>query len=112
MSCKYFQSAPYVDVNAASKYINKSLFFRGMLTLCSHKPVLTESLHIPVLCLSGKSYPTQSSVELSSDSQTQTATKLSVWPAFHNGVAAGLCLDRKAEVDTTWILFNRVSYIH
>lgn len=79
-----------------------------MLTLHSHKPVLTESVHIPILCLSGKSYPTQSSVELSNEPQGQTTTRLSVWPAFHNGVAAGLCLDKHAEVDTAWILYNKV----
>lgn len=77
-----------------------------MLTLRSHHPVLTESLHIPVLCLSGRSYPTQTSVELSTDAQ---ATKLSVWPAFHNGVAAGLCIDKDVEVDTSWILYNKVT---
>lgn len=86
--------------------------FRGMLTLHSHRPVLTESLHIPMLCLSGKSYPTQSSVELSNDAQGQTSTRLSVWPAFHNGVAAGLCLDQRAVIDTAWILYNKVGAWH
>jgi len=80
-----------------------------MMSLKSHKLVLTESLHIPVLCLSGKSYPTQSSVELSNDTQSHSASRLSIWPAFHNGVAAGLCVDDTAEVDTAWILFNKVN---
>ncbi|XP_067942249.1 anaphase-promoting complex subunit 1-like [Watersipora subatra] len=80
---------------------------RGMLTLHCHKPALTETLHIPILCMSGKSYPTQSSVELSNDAHNQAANRLTVWPSFHNGAAAGLGLDKDAEVDTAWILYNK-----
>lgn len=86
------------------------LYSRGMLTLHCHQLLPTELLPIPPLCLSGKAWPVLSSIELPNDSTSpNSAQKLSVWPAFHNGAAAGLSLQNCEHIDSSWILYNKVA---
>ena len=88
---------------------------RALLTLASH-PVqtLTEVLEIPKICHFGRLCPSNATVALDAAS----IAKLGVWPDFHNGVAAGLCIqdaaatsnlgDRKIQTVTrAWVVFNR-----
>lgn len=33
---------------------------------------------------------------------------MNLWPLFHNGVAAGLCISHNvSEIDSTWIVYNK-----
>ena len=60
---------------------------RGALTLGSLTPLMAEALPCPPLSLSGRIPPNNTPLLL----HTSTAPKdLSLWPQFHNGVAAGL----------------------
>ena len=78
---------------------------RGALTMGSVDPLLAERLPLPKLALSGRLAPTQSIVELDISS---APAELTLWPEFHNGVAAGLrILPNSRKVTRNWILFNR-----
>ncbi|XP_017782212.1 PREDICTED: anaphase-promoting complex subunit 1 [Nicrophorus vespilloides] len=78
---------------------------RGMFTLRTATPVITEPLPIPHLCLTGKAPPRGSSVELT---HIDTPANMNLWPLFHNGVANGLRIDPDAmNIDSTWIIFNK-----
>lgn len=70
----------------------------------SIKPVITEPLPLPKLCLSGKT-PRGAAVELS---HIDVVPNMNLWPLFHNGVAAGLRIMPTADnIDSTWILYNK-----
>lgn len=79
---------------------------RGMFTLNTHRPIITETVAIPDLNLTGRA-PNKASVTLEEAQMTPAAL---AWPSFHNGVAAGLRV-HKADCDTklttTWIAYHR-----
>ncbi|CAN8002147.1 unnamed protein product [Ixodes hexagonus] len=78
---------------------------RGMLTLHTCRPVLTDPLPIPKLCLTGRVPPQNTTVDMS---HIEVPPNMNVWPLFHNGVAAGLRICPGAdEVDSSWIVYNR-----
>lgn len=78
---------------------------RGMYTMASISPVLTEALVIPDLCLEGRVPPKNGRVELEPGTLADTATE---WPAFHNGVATGLRVSPgQSQITRTWIVYNR-----
>jgi len=78
---------------------------RGALTMGSIDPLLAERLPVPPLALSGRLAPTQSIVELDISS---APAELTLWPEFHNGVAAGLRISPgSSKITRNWILFNR-----
>ncbi|KAK9884562.1 hypothetical protein WA026_007405 [Henosepilachna vigintioctopunctata] len=78
---------------------------RGMFTLRTATPLITKPLPIPQLCLSGKSSPRGTTVELT---HIDTPSNMSLWPLFHNGVANGLRISPDASnIDSTWIVFNK-----
>ena len=60
---------------------------RGMLTLASLEPLMAEVLPIPPLSLSGRVPPANSVITLDTSS---AHSDLTLWPEFHNGVAASL----------------------
>ncbi len=60
---------------------------RGMLTMASLEPFMAETLPIPPICLSGRVPPANSVVALDT---THAHADLTLWPDFHNGVAAAL----------------------
>ncbi|KAF5273421.1 hypothetical protein FQA39_LY07438 [Lamprigera yunnana] len=78
---------------------------RGMFTLRTATPVVTEPLPLPKLCLSGKAPPRGITVELGHIDYPQN---MQHWPLFHNGVANGLRISQDAHnIDSTWIMFNK-----
>jgi hypothetical protein len=87
---------------------------RGMLTFGNLQPVPAEPLPVPALCLSGRVPPTNNTLALDT---TSCPADMSVWPEFHNGVAAGLRLpyDENGDEATvrqitrTWIVYNRAT---
>ncbi|KAK9828929.1 hypothetical protein WJX72_002853 [[Myrmecia] bisecta] len=95
---------------------------RGALTLGTLRPLPTEPLAIPPLCLSGR-LPEQHNaivnLDLSSASPAAgagAAADFTAWPEFHNGCAAGLRLaPGGAQLTRTWIVYNKPkqpSYTH
>ena len=100
---------------------------RGALTLGSLTPLMAEALPCPPLSLAGRIPPNNSPLLLS----TGTAPPdLSLWPEFHNGVAAGLRVSSPQEnspstsssssytprstggastVSRNWIVYNRTA---
>lgn len=91
---------------------------RGMLTMSSLEPLIAEALPIPALALSGRVAPTKLIMDLET---TLAPPDLTLWPEFHNGVAAALRVgpitrdDGKsssagsAKVTRNWILYNRTA---
>uniref|UniRef100_A0A1B6C0L0 Uncharacterized protein n=2 Tax=Clastoptera arizonana TaxID=38151 RepID=A0A1B6C0L0_9HEMI len=78
---------------------------RGMFTLHSVCPLSSEPLSIPTLCISGKAPPRGTTVELS---HIEIVPNMTMWPLFHNGVAAGLrIIPGATNIDSTWIVFNK-----
>jgi anaphase-promoting complex subunit 1 len=85
---------------------------RGMLTFGNLQPVPAETLPVPALCLSGRVPPTNNTFALDVSS---CPGDMSVWPEFHNGVAAGLRLPYDgngdegsvSQITRTWIVYNR-----
>jgi anaphase-promoting complex subunit 1 len=78
---------------------------RGMFTFRTYYPVLTETLPIPKLCLSGKEINRGASVELQS---IELPANMSVWPQFHNGVASALRIATDpSEIDPAYIMYNK-----
>lgn len=78
---------------------------RGMFTLRTCTPTSTESLTIPKLCLSGKEIFKGATIDLQ---QIEVPQNMSMWPLFHNGVAAGLQVTPDAkDIDSTWIVYNK-----
>ncbi|PSC69420.1 anaphase-promoting complex subunit 1 isoform X2 isoform B [Micractinium conductrix] len=95
---------------------------RGALTLGTLRPLPTEPLHIPPLCLAGR-LPEQNNAVVNLDlSAAQAAVgggalaEQTAWPEFHNGVAAGLRLAPGAhQLTRTWVVYNKPpepSYTH
>ena len=60
---------------------------RGMLTFGTTQPSLAEPLPIPDLCLVGRVPPTNAHISLD---MSNCPPNMTMWPKFHNGVAAGL----------------------
>ncbi|XP_063980252.1 anaphase-promoting complex subunit 1 [Diachasmimorpha longicaudata] len=78
---------------------------RGMFTLRTSTPIVTEQLPIPRLCLTGKAALRGTTVELS---HIDVPPNMNLWPLFHNGVAAGLRIHPDASnIDSTWIVYNK-----
>jgi Anaphase-promoting complex sub unit 1 C-terminal domain/APC1 beta sandwich domain/Anaphase-promoting complex subunit 1 middle domain len=78
---------------------------RGMFTLASVSPVLTDLLPIPELNISGRIPPSNRVVSF--DDKAVYAEALQ-WPQFHNGVAAGLrIVQQHSRISRTWIVYNR-----
>lgn len=78
---------------------------RGMFTLRTSTPIITEQLPIPRLCLTGKAPPRGTTVELA---HIDVPPNMNLWPLFHNGVAAGLRIHPDASnIDSTWIVYNK-----
>ncbi|XP_031572163.1 anaphase-promoting complex subunit 1-like [Actinia tenebrosa] len=78
---------------------------RGMFTLATSRPVLTETLPIPSLDLSGRLPPRNTTVGLD---HVDTPADMKVWPQFHNGVAAGLRIAPGiSQIDSAWIVYNK-----
>ena len=91
---------------------------RGMATLCtlnsagpmhSSSAVPAEPVQLPKLSLAGRVAPSNATLAL--DTST-CPSDMSVWPEFHNGVAAGLRLPKAGDVGSgqitrTWIIYNR-----
>uniref|UniRef100_A0A182MRE7 Uncharacterized protein n=1 Tax=Anopheles culicifacies TaxID=139723 RepID=A0A182MRE7_9DIPT len=78
---------------------------RGMFTVSSSRPSETQTVPIPRLCLSGRDVVRGTTIEIQ---QIEVPANMSLWPAFHNGVAAGLriCPDTP-HLTSTWIANNR-----
>jgi anaphase-promoting complex subunit 1 len=74
--------------------------------MSSMDPLLAEPLPIPGLSLTGRIPPTNATISLDASA---TPAEFSVWPQFHNGVAAGLRIKVAATTVLTrnWILYNR-----
>ncbi|XP_066581363.1 anaphase-promoting complex subunit 1 isoform X2 [Prorops nasuta] len=78
---------------------------RGMFTLRTSTPIITEQLPVPRLCLTGKAPPRGTTVELA---HIDVPPNMNLWPLFHNGVAAGLRIHPNAlNIDSTWIVYNK-----
>lgn len=77
-----------------------------MLTLNSLNPILAEPIPIPPLILAGRCPPTNATISLDSISPEMT-----LWPEYHNGVAAGLRIRRTSLVSRNWILYNRIQVV-
>jgi len=76
-----------------------------MFTLRTAAPVVTETLPIPRLCLTGRAPPRGTTVDLS---HIEVVPNMNLWPLFHNGVAAGLRIAPNASnIDSNWIVFNK-----
>ncbi|XP_055551724.1 anaphase-promoting complex subunit 1 [Wyeomyia smithii] len=78
---------------------------RGMFTLRTSRPTATQILPVPKLCLTGKEIHRGAMIEIQ---QLEVPPNMNLWPAFHNGVAAGLriCSDTP-DIDSTWITYNK-----
>lgn len=78
---------------------------RGMLTLHTARPVVTQSITIPRLQLDGRVYPTGSPLTMD---ESQTTEQSRRWPLFHNGVAAGLRVVPRARdvAATAWVAYH------
>jgi anaphase-promoting complex subunit 1 len=78
---------------------------RGMFTLYTSRPTVTDPLPIPPLNLSGRLPPNDAITSLDVSSLPGDLQK---WPCFHNGVAAGLRLPRgQSHATRTWIVYNK-----
>lgn len=81
-----------------------------MVTLGSLKPLLAEPLPIPPLPLSGRVPPNNNYVYLDT---TAAPPELTVWPEFHNAVAAGLRLSNIDDLhNNTSITRSYIQYIN
>jgi len=93
-------------------------FGRGMLTLGTIQPVMAEPIAIPAISLTGRMPPNNATVTL--DTST-CPSDMTLWPEFHNGVAAGLRVkpcrntdgtqvnEGLAQIIRTWIVYNKPS---
>lgn len=78
---------------------------RGMFTYRTYYPILTEILPIPKLCLTGKETGRGATIEMQ---QIEVPPNMSVWPQFHNGVAAGLRIATDpSDIDAAYIMYNK-----
>ena len=92
---------------------------RGMLTMGTLQPLIAEALPLPPLSLSGRIPPNNSIVTLDA---AAAPAELTLWPEFHNGVAAGLRIgilpstsshqriqSQKSFVTRNWIVYNKTA---
>jgi len=82
---------------------------RGMATLGTVRPLLTDTVEIPPLVLAGTIPPNNAVMNLDLNSLHLHDDMLH-WPQFHNGAAAGLRLSAGKSVTPltrTWIAYNR-----
>jgi len=82
---------------------------RGMITLGTVRPLLTDTVDIPQIALAGKIPPNNAIVKMDFSRMSSTEELLG-WPRFHNGAAAGLRLAAGRQVTPltrTWIAYNR-----
>lgn len=78
---------------------------RGMFTLRTCIPTPTDTLPVPKLCLIGKEPTKGATIEMT---PADYPPNMSMWPKFHNGVAAGLRVSPSAtDIDSTWIVYNK-----
>lgn len=78
---------------------------RGMFTLRTCIPTPTDTLPVPKLCLTGKEPTKGATIEMT---PADYPPNMSMWPKFHNGVAAGLRVSPSAtDIDSTWIVYNK-----
>ncbi|XP_046858377.1 anaphase-promoting complex subunit 1-like isoform X2 [Xenia sp. Carnegie-2017] len=78
---------------------------RGMFSLATCRPIVTELVHVPRLEITGRVLPRNNVVSLD---HIDVPTDMMVWPAFHNGVAAGLrIVPGISQIDSTWIVYHR-----
>ncbi|XP_027050305.1 anaphase-promoting complex subunit 1-like [Pocillopora damicornis] len=78
---------------------------RGMFTMATSRPVLTETIPIPPLDLTGRAPPRNTTVGLE---HVETPADMKMWPLFHNGVATGLRIAQGiSQIDSTWIVYNK-----
>ncbi|KAI3425098.1 hypothetical protein D9Q98_008476 [Chlorella vulgaris] len=95
---------------------------RGALTLGTLRPLPTEPLHIPPLCLAGR-LPEQNNAVVNLDFSAAAPAlgggafaEQTAWPEFHNGAAAGLRLAPGThQLTRTWVVYNKPaepSYTH
>jgi anaphase-promoting complex subunit 1 len=84
---------------------------RGMLALQTVRPVVTQTVHVPKLELSGRAHPTGAPVSLDDALLPEDARR---WPLYHNGVAASLRLIRRSEraSSTAWIAYHEANTRH
>ena len=94
----------YADLRSLSMYGVRSKG-RGIFTLHSMRPIITQTMEIPVLNLEGKG-PNKAAIVLEKDTLPPASL---AWPQFHNGVAAGLRIAKagQAKLSTTWIAYHR-----
>ena len=76
---------------------------RGMLTLGTQRPIITQEVAIPKFTLQGTSASTGSQVALKDPLSSV------MWPDFHNGVASGLRLSSSGREHSQmpWIAYHR-----
>ncbi|KAL0039031.1 hypothetical protein WJX77_005730 [Trebouxia sp. C0004] len=85
---------------------------RGALTLGTLRPIPTEPLCIPDLCLAGR-LPQQHNAVFNLDLSSANAVPgaaadVTAWPEFHNGVAAGIRLaPGGGGLTRTWVVYNK-----
>ena len=78
---------------------------RGMFTLCTHSPIITEALPIPTLNLKGRAPSRGTTIDFPVN---EIPPDMDMWPLFHNGVAAGLKIAPNCdEITSTWISYNK-----
>lgn len=84
---------------------------RGMFTLSSAPPVLTEALRHAPLSLKGRTQPNAATVDLD---LTALPAEYLIWPEFHNGATAALRLSPpgsgakgEGELGRNWITYNK-----
>lgn len=77
---------------------------RGMYTLASWVPAETQIVPVPRLCLTGRS-KTRFTIDIQ---QMEVPPNMTLWPLFHNGVAAGLRVCPGTQhITSAWITHNR-----
>ena len=77
-----------------------------MLTMNSISPLLAEQIPIPPMILTGRCPPTNASITLD---MTTITPEMTLWPEYHNAVAAGLRIKRTGNITRNWILYNRIN---
>jgi len=92
---------------------------RGMATFCTMESsagpmqrtsaVPAEPIQVPKLAMAGRVPPTNATLAFD---VSECPSDMTVWPDFHNGVAAGLRLPKagdmgSGQITRTWIVYNR-----
>lgn len=78
---------------------------RASLFYASRKPLLTEKFPIPSFNFSVLILPTMTNIILSQDAISH---EIFEWGHFHNGVSAGLTINKNSKnISSSWIIFNK-----